>query len=53
LGKYLTRIAPANAVAINFGVKVELWRCEIAVLKLAFKRQKMGLLLSSPKQQAV
>jgi hypothetical protein len=32
--------------------KIELWHCEAAVLKLAFKRHKMNLLLSSSKQQA-
>jgi hypothetical protein len=29
-----------------------LWRCETAVLKLAFKRHKNDPLLSSSKQQA-
>ncbi len=32
--------------------KNELWRCETAVLKLAFKRDKTDPLLSSSKQQA-
>jgi hypothetical protein len=31
---------------------IELWRCETAVLKLAFKRHKTNPLLSSSKQQA-
>jgi hypothetical protein len=30
LGKYSPPIAPADAMVINFGVKIELWRCEIA-----------------------
>ena len=29
-------------MVIDFGVKIELWRCEAAVLRLAFKRQKNG-----------
>ncbi len=33
--------------------KIELWRCENAVLKLALKRHKTDPLLSSSKQQAV
>jgi len=33
--------------------KIELWRCETAVLKLAFKRHETDPLLSSSKQQAV
>ena len=32
--------------------KIELWRCETAVLKLAFKRHETDPLLSSSKQQA-
>jgi hypothetical protein len=52
LGKYLPRIAPADATGINFGVKIKLWCCEFAVPKLAFKRLKTNPLLSSSKQQA-
>ena len=29
-GKYSPRIAPADAMVIDFGVKIELWGCEIA-----------------------
>jgi hypothetical protein len=32
--------------------KIELWHCETAVLKLAFKRHEKDPLLSSLKQQA-
>jgi hypothetical protein len=32
--------------------KIELWRCETAVLKLALKRHEKDPLLSSSKQQA-
>ncbi len=32
--------------------KIELWHCETAVLKLAFKRHETDPLLSSSKQQA-
>ena len=32
--------------------KIELWRCETAVLKLAFKRHEKDPLLSSSKRQA-
>jgi hypothetical protein len=42
---------PMSAMVINFGVKNELWHCEIAVSKLAFKRQETNPLLSSSKQQ--
>jgi hypothetical protein len=34
------------------GQKIELWHCEIAVPKLAFKMHKTHPLLSSSKQQA-
>jgi hypothetical protein len=27
LGEYSPRIAPADAMVINFGVKIDLWRC--------------------------
>jgi hypothetical protein len=37
LGKYLPHIAPADAMVIDFGKKNEMWCCEIAVPKLAFK----------------
>jgi hypothetical protein len=30
LGEYLSRIVLADAMVIDFGVKIELWRCEIA-----------------------
>ena len=30
LGKYSPLIAPADALVINFGVKIELWHCDIA-----------------------
>jgi hypothetical protein len=33
--------------------KIELWRCETAVLKLAFKKHETNPLLSSSKRQAV
>jgi hypothetical protein len=36
----------------DFGSKIELWRFETAVLKLAFKRHEKDPLLSSSKQQA-
>jgi hypothetical protein len=28
--EYLSRIVPADAMVIDFGVKIEMWRCEIA-----------------------
>ncbi len=40
LGEYLPPITPVVAMVINFGAKIELWHCETAVLKLAFKRHK-------------
>ena len=49
LGKYSPRVAPADTMVINFGVKnwvVALWNC---FLKLAFKRHETDPLLSSPK----
>jgi len=30
LGDYSPRISSADAMVIDFGVKIELWRCEIA-----------------------
>jgi hypothetical protein len=42
-GKYLSRIVPADAMVIDFGVKIKLWRCEIAVSKLGFKGMKRTL----------
>ena len=38
LGKYLHHIAPATTMVIHLAQKIELWRCEIAVPKLAFNR---------------
>jgi len=29
-GKYLSHIALADAIVIDFGEKIELWHCEIA-----------------------
>ncbi len=52
LGKYSPHISLADAMVIDFGVKIELWRYETAVPKLAFKRHNMDPLLSSSKQQA-
>ena len=40
-GKYSSRITPVDAMVIDFGVKIELWCCEIAVPKLAFKSQSV------------
>ena len=53
LGKYLPHIARVDTMVINFGSKIELWRCEIAFQSyLAFKRHTKGRLLSSLKRQA-
>jgi len=52
LGEYLPRIAPADAMVINFGVKIELWRCGKHFPKLAFKTHETDPLLSSSEQQA-
>ena len=51
-GKYLPRIAPADAMVVNFGVKnqvVALWN---RFLKQAFKRHEANTVLSSSKRQA-
>ena len=53
LGKDLPRIAPADAMVIDFGSKIDLWHCETAFWKLAFKRHATDPLLSTSKQQAV
>jgi hypothetical protein len=52
LGKYVPCIAPVDAMVINFGFKIKLWRCGIAFQKLAFKRHETAFLLSTSKQQA-
>ncbi len=52
LGEYSPRIAPADAMVIDSGSKIELWRCETAVLKLAFERHETDPLLSISKKQA-
>ena len=46
------RSRAVDAMVVDFGV-IKLWHCEIAVQKLAFKRHKMDLLLSSSKRQAI
>jgi hypothetical protein len=42
-GEYSTRIAPADAMVINFSVKIELWRCEIAFRSYRSKGTKQTL----------
>jgi hypothetical protein len=39
-------------MAIDYGVKIELWRCGNHFLNLALKRHETDPLLSSSKQQA-
>ena len=54
LGKYLPRIAPADTMVIDFGVKNWVVALQNRFLKLllAFKRHKTDPLCSSSKQQA-
>jgi hypothetical protein len=52
LGDYSPRITQADAMVIDFGVKIELWDCGNCFLKLALKRKETDPLLSSSKQQA-
>jgi hypothetical protein len=52
MGEYSPSIAPADAMVIDFGEKIELWRCGNHFLKLELKRHETDPLLSSSKQQA-
>jgi hypothetical protein len=52
LGKYLLRIAPADAMALILAQKIKLWQNETTILKLALKKNETNPLLSSSNQQA-
>jgi hypothetical protein len=53
LGKYLPRIAPADAMVIDLWPKKSICGVVKSLFKLAFKKHEMDPLLSSSNRQAV